>query len=494
MPCTTILVGKGASYDGSTMIARNDDSPSGVYTAKKVQVTMPAQQPRTYQSAISHVTIELPDNPMRYTCVPDAVRTQGIWAACGVNDAEVGMTATETVTSNPRVLGADPLVCLQPAKGEQPEIPGGIGEEDIVAIVLPYIHSAREGVLRLGGLLEEYGTYEMNGIAFSDADEIWWLETIGGHHWIAARVPDDEVVVMPNQFGLDHFDFDDAFGEWKSFMCSADLRTFIEENHLDLTLDGEFNPREAFGSHDDSDHVYNTPRAWYAWRCFLPTSCVWDGPYADFRPDSDNIPWSAVPERKITVEDVKYILSAHFQGTPYDPYRTCGDTSMSGAYRSIGVNRTDHMGLIQIRPYAPAGCRALEWISFGSNVFNAPALLYANTDEIPAYLGSTAGKVSTDTYYWSSRLIGAMADASFKKCQIHIERYQQIVMSKNHRFIKEYDKLLTEETDSEKKRIICRKANKEMAEMLQEETDKLLDHVLYERSNQMKNSYARSDA
>ncbi len=26
MPCTTILVGKKASYDGSTMIARNDDS------------------------------------------------------------------------------------------------------------------------------------------------------------------------------------------------------------------------------------------------------------------------------------------------------------------------------------------------------------------------------------------------------------------------------------------------------------------------------------
>ena len=26
MGCTTILVGKKASYDGSTMIARNDDS------------------------------------------------------------------------------------------------------------------------------------------------------------------------------------------------------------------------------------------------------------------------------------------------------------------------------------------------------------------------------------------------------------------------------------------------------------------------------------
>ena len=47
------------------------------------------------------------------------------------------MTATETITSNPRVLGADPLVEYQPAKGEKPEVPGGIGEEDIVYLVLP---------------------------------------------------------------------------------------------------------------------------------------------------------------------------------------------------------------------------------------------------------------------------------------------------------------------------------------------------------------------
>ena len=87
-----------------------------------------------------------------------------------------------------RVLGADPLVEYVPAKDDAEEIPGGIGEEDIVSVVLPYIHSAREGVMRLGSLLEKYGTYEMNGIAFSDKNEIWWLETIGGHHWIARRV------------------------------------------------------------------------------------------------------------------------------------------------------------------------------------------------------------------------------------------------------------------------------------------------------------------
>ena len=38
MPCTTILVGKKASYDGSTIIARNDDSGAGHYTAKKFAV------------------------------------------------------------------------------------------------------------------------------------------------------------------------------------------------------------------------------------------------------------------------------------------------------------------------------------------------------------------------------------------------------------------------------------------------------------------------
>lgn len=34
----------------------------------------------------------------------------GIWAATGINSKNVGMTATETITSNPRVLGADPYV------------------------------------------------------------------------------------------------------------------------------------------------------------------------------------------------------------------------------------------------------------------------------------------------------------------------------------------------------------------------------------------------
>ena len=494
MACTTILVGKKASYDGSTMIARNDDSPSGAYMPKKFVVIPPEDQPKVYESVISHVKIELPENPMRYTAMPNAVKGEGIWAASGVNEAQVGMTATETITSNPRVLGADPLVTYQPKSDDQEEIAGGIGEEDIVYIVLPYIHSAREGVQRLGSILEKYGTYEMNGIAFEDVNEIWWLETIGGHHWIARKVPDEVYVVMPNQLGMDEFDLEDALGEQKNYMCSPDMKEFIEKYHLNPSMDGTLNPRDAFGSHDDSDHVYNTPRAWFMERYLNPNSYSWDGPNADYTPVSDDIPWCMVPEKKVTVEDVKYVLSSHYQGTPYDPYGAYGDKSMNGAYRSIGINRNDFMSLIQMRPDQPEDSRAIEWVAFASNAFNVMAPFYADIDETPEYFANTTGEVSTENFYWSSRMIAAMADASYKKSIFHIERYQEHVMAKAHQIINRYDDDLTKESDIAKRMQIKREANREIAKMVKKETSDTLSKVLYELSNQMKNSYARSDA
>ena len=154
--CTTILVGKNATIDGSTIVSRNEDSSFGA-CPKKFIVVEPKNQPRTYQAKLSKVKITLPPKreALRYTCTPDAIGDKGIWGESGINSENVAMSATETITSNPRILGVDPLV------------EDGIGEEDMLTLVLPYVHSAKEGVLRLGSILEEYGTYEMNGIAFS---------------------------------------------------------------------------------------------------------------------------------------------------------------------------------------------------------------------------------------------------------------------------------------------------------------------------------------
>ncbi len=486
MPCTTILVGKKASNDNSTIIARTDD---GHFDEKKIIVVNPDKQPLKYRSVISHLEIELPADPMRYTSCPSVDKKNGIWAATGINAANVGMTATETITSNPRVLAADPLVEYVKAKkkGEK-DTPGGIGEEDIVVLVLPYIHTAREGVVRLAGLLEKYGTYESNGIAFNDVNEIWWFETIGGHHWIARRVKDDEVVMAPNQFAMDYFDFEDAFGEQKEFMCSVDLKDFIDKNALDLNKDGNFNPRYAFGSRTDSDHVYNTPRAWFMGRYLAPFSHKWEGENAEFGPESDNIPWSLVPDKKVTIEDVKYLLSSYYQGTEYNPYLT-HDTGKRGMYRSIGINRTGVTGICQIRDNVPDELKGIEWITFGSNAFNAALPLYTNVPAMPKYLSNVSMEVSTENLYWSSRLIGALVDPVFGNAIQEIERYQEIVPTLGRKTILEYDRKMTETGDYS----LTQEANAKIADMVKEKTAHVLKKILEIASMNMKNGYKRSD-
>ena len=280
--CTAILVGKNATYDGSTMMARTEDAPAGHFFEKKHVVIKPADQPRHYKAINSKFEIDLPDNPLQYTSMPMVKSDKiGTYGEAGVNIKNVALSATETISSNALVLGADPLV------------DNGLGEEDILTIVLPYINTAKEGVERLGALLEKYGTYEMNGIGFQDENEVWWLETIGGHHFIAKRVPDDAYVVGPNQQGIQYFDFVDAFGEKKNHICSKDMIEFITKNNLDLTFkksedlakETKFDVRPALGSHTDFDRVYNTPRAWFMHRYLSPKKYKWDGPNADFTPE-----------------------------------------------------------------------------------------------------------------------------------------------------------------------------------------------------------------
>ena len=486
MSCTTVLVGRNASHDRSTMIARTDD---GSFDVKKIVVVTPDKQPRKYKSVLSHLEIDLPDDPLRYTACPSVDKKDGIWAATGINEKNVGMTATETITSNPRVLAADPLVVYdKDAAGHGKPAPGGIGEEDIVVLVLPYIRSAREGVLRLAELLEKYGTYESNGIAFNDKDEVWWMETIGGHHWIARKLPDDMCAILPNRFAMNEFDLDDAFGEKKTHLCSKDLREFIAENHLDLNPEGTFDPRYVFGSHTDMDHIYNTPRSWFMGRYLTPKSHRWDGPDAEYGPESDDIPWALKPDKLVTPEDVKYLLSAHFQGTPYDPY-AAKDTGLRGRYRSIGINRTGVTTICQIRGDMPEGIRGVEWVCFGPTTFSAALPLYANVPDMPRYLKKVTLDVDTNTFYWASRLIAALADPHYPDAIQSVWRYQDTVTVNGRKIITEYDKKFALSGDP----ALLAEANEALAAMAVKETGKVLRQVLGTASLKMKDGYCLAD-
>lgn len=516
MACTTILVGKAASYDGSTMIARNDDSGSGHFTAKKFTVIHPEDLPKTYRSVLSHVEIPLPEGALRFTAMPNAVEGKGIWAASGVNAANVGMTATETITSNPRVLGADPLVEYQPAKGEKPEVPGGIGEENLPTITLPYIKSAREGVRRLGMLVEKYGTYETNGVAFGDADEVWYWENIGGHHWIARRVPDDCYVVQPNRQGIDHFDLADALGDQHDYMCSADLAQWIRENDLLMDMSaheedtGEtveglpryFNARIAFSTYTWLDQLYNAPRKWYLCRRLTPSDARFAGPAPAFGPESLDIPWAMRPDKKLSASDVKDLLATTYDGTEYDPYGTKGTPATRHQYRYVGIDRTSECSILCIRPNAPAALRGVHWFAPASGPFNTAVALYANVKELPAYL-DTPTEVTTGSLYWNNRLVAGLSDPQFFESYEAIQGYRLNTMAQGYQSLHETDALVAKLAaegkanldDMDDPTVIAEleRANQALVDSVQTQTRALLGTVLDQRTVTMKNAFNMND-
>ena len=395
--CTTVLVGKKASIDGSTMIARNEDGFAPLNFEKFVLVK-PKDQPRHYQAKLSQFHIELPDDPMRYTSTPDVEKEHGIWAAAGINSANVAMTATETTTTNSRILGLDPLV------------KDGLGEEDITAITLPYIHSAREGVARLGALHEKYGTYETNGIAFSDVDEVWYFDTIGGHHWAAVRIPDDAYVIAPNRFNIDWFDFDSD-----DTMCSADLRDLIDQNHLNPDRKG-YNLRHIFGSATPKDTRYNNPRAWFGQKYLTPD--------VEQSPIDQDLPFICHANRLISIEDVKFIESSHYQNTPYDVYGT-GTEAQKKQFRPIGINRNQELHILQIRPDVPDTLKGVHWLAFGPNTFNAVVPFYANVEDTPAAYRDTTTEFDPANMYWLTYLLATFGDYDFDLFQDQEDLFEE---------------------------------------------------------------------
>ena len=178
----------------------------------------------------------LPPVRGKYTATPEWTTEFGLFEEDGINEYGVAMSATESAYTNNRVLGYDPLV------------ENGIGEEAMVTVTLPYIKSAREGVKYLGAIIEKYGTNETNGILFSDANEVWYMETAGGHQWVAQRIPDDSYAVVSNQLSIQEVDFEDP----ENFMFKADLKQFVAMHHLNPNPTS-FNFRNIFGLNDLSD-------------------------------------------------------------------------------------------------------------------------------------------------------------------------------------------------------------------------------------------------
>ncbi|WP_270237772.1 C69 family dipeptidase [Lactobacillus delbrueckii] len=463
--CTTILVGKDATIDGSTMIARSEDGGSTIIPEAFIAVN-PKDQPKHYKAVISGQEIDDEDllpNPLRYTSVPDASGKNGIWAAAGINDAMVAMTATETITTNSRIQGIDPLV-------EE----GGLGEEDFVTLTLPYIHSAREGVKRLGYLVEKYGTYEMNGSAFADHDEVWYIETIGGHHWAARRIPDDAYVAAPNRLNIDFFDFNDE----ENFMCSSDLLDIINEYHLNPDYQG-YNLRHIFGSSTIKDAHYNNPRAWYIHRYFDPE---WEG-----EPGDQDQPFITYAKKKISPEDIKFLESSHYQDTKYDVYSTTNTEAEKKLFRPIGINRNFETHILQIRNDVEEGIAGVQWLAFGPNTFNCFVPFYTNVTTTPASF-QTGPDFDLTKIFWLNKLNAQLGDTNYKVYSALEQAFEEKTMAKLRQIENETDRAVKGLTgrDLQKK---LEEANQKMADLTYKQTVALTGEMVKDGHSLMKLKY-----
>ena len=210
-----------------------------------------------------------------------------------------------------------------------------------------------------------------------------------------------------------------------------------------------------------------------------------------FFPEVNNLPWSLVPEHKITIEDIKYILSSYYQGTKYNPYAKYGDLKERKRFRTIGYNENGELTLTHIRKNLSDEIKCIEWIAFGANPFNVFIPQYSRVNDTPEYLKEFKEEVNTGNFFWINRIIAALADSNYNEAMPLIEKYHNSVASKSHEFINVLDKKFNE-TKIESKNL--EEANNEIVDFVKKETNKLLKEILHIASLNMKNSFSRSDA
>ncbi|MFC6169141.1 C69 family dipeptidase [Loigolactobacillus jiayinensis] len=385
--CTSILVGKAASADGSLLIGRNEDSKAAW---PKHFVSHPRQSHATapeFKSKDTGFTLTLPLEQAKYNATPEWTDEFGLFEEDGFNEYGVAMSATESAYANERVLAYDPLVAT------------GIAEEAMVTVVLPYVKTARAGVLRLGALVEQYGTAESNGILFADQDEVWYMETATGHHWVAQRIPDDAYAVVANQLAIQVIDFNDA----QNFLSSAGIQAFAAAHHL-WQADTPFNFREIFGTHTASDFVYNTPRVWYGQKILTPSQPQ--------QPQSDTLPFIQRADKPIHFEQVAQILASHYQGTKYDPVGS-GKAKYRHKFRPISLAKTQESHILQLRPNLAPALADIHWLAMGVTAESIYVPFYAGAEQTPVDYQIGGQTYDSKSSYWLYKLAGVLVDSHY---------------------------------------------------------------------------------
>lgn len=424
--CTSILIGKNASLTKSVIIGRNEDAKTAWPKHLAFNQHQENVKNNYFKSKDNKFEMDLPETIFAYSSTPEWTDKYGIFEEDGINEYHTAMSATESAYANERVLAADPF-----------DLEKGILEEAMVTVVLPYVKTARDGVKRLGDIVEKHGAAEADGILFSDPDEAWYMEIGSGHHWVAQRIPDDSYAVVANQLVIQEIDFVSS-----DFMYSKNLKEFVYKNKL-WPEDAAFNWREIFGTRSDSDLHYNTPRVWIGQKLLTPS--------VDQQPQDFNLPFIRKPDKPISIQDAQAVLSNHYQNTPYD--LTNPKNKNNQTFRPISVATCQESHLLELN-----GENMTHWLAMGVAAQSVYIPFYPQGTKVPSMYKYGKETYSANSTYWVFKLASTLADRNWNKYATALGNAQETTHLRY-----EYDQKIASENDPAKKTALVDEANEKMA-------------------------------
>ena len=384
--CTTIIIGQEQTADGSMIVARSEDWDA--MEAKNYEIFEGTDNgPREFVAKDSPFRCELPEKALGYSAL-SPYNLHGHWGSAGFNTAGVGMSATESIFSSDEVLKHDPLV------------ENGVAENSVFNITLPYVHTAHEGVERLGMLIEKYGIAEGFGIGFVDSKEIWYLETACGHRWLACRMPKDQYFVTGNQSRFRTYDPNDK----ENYLASADLIEFAEKHGFYNPAQGTFDFHEAYARDIKLDTTYNYPRVWGLQQFFSP----------EIKNDvtKNTFPVFAKAAHKVTLTELRTAFRFHYDNTEHDPYL---NSNPKEPYRPVSIFRTTQTHLLQVRPELPQAIGCVNYVAMGMADLGVFLPLYQGITSYPEAYTKGNGESSNDSAYWKFRKIMVLGMTNYNK-------------------------------------------------------------------------------
>ena len=397
MACTNLIVGKGASADGSVMCSYNCDgfgfsgslfySPAGRHA--------PGEQIAIHGWGPAH--------PGRYVAQVDyTYNVVGL-----MNEKQVTIVET-TFDGRLELVNRDGL----------------LDYFSLMRLALQRSATAREAIGCMAALVEEYG-YNSSGesITVCDPNEAWIMEIIGkgpdrkGAVWVALRIPDDCICAHANLSRIRQFPLEKK-RSFKSIssknlrhinrpevecVYAHDVVTLARELGYYSGADDRFSFRDAYCPIDFENVRYADARVWSFFRHHTAADEMDKYlPYINGHFDQcDHLPLWIKPNQPLSLRDLQADMRDHFEGTPLDmtadmtagpwgmPVRPlpmqfkASDGTPYFRERPIATQQSGFTMTCQMRSWLPDDVGGVTWFNCDDAAMVAYVPLYCCLTQVP---------------------------------------------------------------------------------------------------------------